>query len=152
MLPGRSVRQKNVEGTRCNTNASDKTQNDIALSFKKSPGGAQGLDEEKLERASMKNRNWLCFSLDRIGMLMLAGAGLSLAGALWFAGASIEAVLMGDFFILLKVAVASFLLARSYEIAVVINMKKQDVRRAPESIEADTVKQAQQGAGLSRAA
>jgi hypothetical protein len=90
----------------------------------------------------MKNRNWFCVSLDKIGLVMLTGAGLALAGALWFSGAALEIVLMGDFFVLLKVAVGSFLLARTYEIAVVINIQTQDVRRATESIPTETVKQA----------
>ena len=100
----------------------------------------------------MKNRNLLSYSLDIIGLAMLVGAGLALASALWFAGATVEAVLMGVFRTALEVSVGSFLLARSFDIALIL--KHQDVADKPaaETFPVATVEQLPQRDSLPRAA
>lgn len=100
----------------------------------------------------MKNRNLLSYTLDITGMALLVGAGLALAAALWFAGATVEAVLMGAFRTALEACVASFLLARSYEIALIL--KHQDVAEKPaaETYAVAKVEQLPQRDSLPRAA
>lgn len=100
----------------------------------------------------MKNRNWFCYSLDMIGMAMLVGAGLALVGALWFAGATVETVLMGAFSTGLKAAVVSFLLARSYEITMILKNQGETAKPAAETFAVDNVEQLPQRESLPRAA
>ncbi len=100
----------------------------------------------------MKNRNWFCYSLDMIGMAMLVGAGLALVGALWFAGSTVETVLMGAFSTGLKAAVVSFLLARSYEIAMILKYQDETAKPAAETFAVDNVEQLPQRESLPRAA
>jgi|GEM_PF-3152242 hypothetical protein len=73
----------------------------------------------------MKNRNWLCYSLDLIGLAALTGAGLSLIGALWLSASAAEALLLSTFSYCLMGAVGAFLAARMWEIS-------QVLQKAPE--------------------
>ena len=83
---------------------------------------------------------------------MLVGAGLALVCALWFAGATVETVLMGAFRTALQMAVGSFLLARSFEIAIIIKHQGTATKPAAETYTVDNVEQLSKRASLPRAA
>ncbi len=101
----------------------------------------------------MKNRNLLSYSLDMIGLAMLAGAGLALVCALWFAGATVETVLMGAFRTALQLAVGSFLLARCYDIGLILKHQDQVASKpATETYAVANVEQLPQRDSLPRAA
>ena len=100
----------------------------------------------------MKNRNLLSYSLDMIGLALLVGAGLALAGALWFAGATVETVLMGAFRTALQLSVGSFLLARCYEIALILKHQDDVAKPAAETFAVANVEQLPQRDSLPRAA
>ena len=100
----------------------------------------------------MKNRNWFCYSLDMIGLAMLAGAGLAMLCALWLAGATVETVMMGAFRTALELAVGSFLLARSYEIATILKHDRVAEKPALEIFTNDNVEQLPKRDSLPRAA
>lgn len=100
----------------------------------------------------MKNRNWFCYSLDMIGLAMLAGAGLAMLCALWLAGATVEAVMMGAFRTALELAVGSFLLARSYEIATILKHDRVVEKPVLETFTNDNVEQLPKRDSLPRAA
>ena len=100
----------------------------------------------------MKNRNWFCYSLDMIGLAMLIGAGLALVCALWLAGATVETVLMGAFRSALQMAVGSFLLARSFEIAMIIKHQGTATKPIVQTYTADNVEQLPKRGSLPRAA
>ena len=100
----------------------------------------------------MKNRNWFCYSLDMLGLAMLVGSGLALVCSLWFAGAALETVLMDAFRTALQLAVGSFLLARSYEIAMIIKHQGVATKPAAETFVVDNVEQLPKRDSLPRAA
>ena len=100
----------------------------------------------------MKNRNWFCYSLDIIGLAMLAGAGLAMLCALWLAGATVETVMMGAFRTALELAVGSFLLARSYEIATILKHDRVTEKPVRETFTNDNVEQLPKRDRLPRAA
>ena len=100
----------------------------------------------------MKNRNWFCYALDMIGLAMLVGAGLALVCALWFSGATVETVLMGAFRTALQMAVGSFLLARSFEIAMIIRHQDTATKPITETYTLDNVEQLPKRDSLRRAA
>ena len=83
---------------------------------------------------------------------MLVGAGLALVCALWFAGATVETVLMGAFRTALQMAVGSFLLARSFEIAIIIKHQGTATKPVAETYTVDNVEQLSKRASLPRAA
>ena len=87
-----------------------------------------------------------------IGLAMLVGAGLALVCALWFAGASVETVLVEAFRTALQVAVGSFLLARSFEIGIILKHQSVAAKPAAESFTMDNVEQLPQRDSLPRAA
>jgi len=100
----------------------------------------------------MKNRNWFSYTLDMFGLVMLVGAGLALTSALWFSGATLETVLMGAFSTALQLAVGSFLLARSFEIAMILKREGAPAKPATETFVADNIEQLPQRDSLPRAA
>lgn len=100
----------------------------------------------------MKNRNWFCSSLDMLGLAMLTCAGLALICALWFAGTTVETVVIGAFRTALELAVGSFLLARSYEIAIILKHDRVAEKPAMESFSSDTIEQLPTRDTLPRAA
>ncbi len=100
----------------------------------------------------MKNRNWFCYSLDMIGLVLLAGAGLALVGAFWFSGTPVETVAIGAFRTGLEVAVGSFLLARSFEIALILKRDRVTEKPVLESFSSDNVEQLPTRDNLPRAA
>lgn len=83
---------------------------------------------------------------------MLVGAGLALFGAIWFSGATVEAVLMGAFRTTLKMAVGSFLLARSFEIAMIIKHQGTATKPVTETYTVDNIEQLPKRDSLPRAA
>ncbi len=83
---------------------------------------------------------------------MLVGAGLALVSALWFAGATVETVLMGAFRTALQMAVGSFLLSRSYEIAMIIKHQGTATKPVVETYAVDNVEQLPKRDSLPRAA
>lgn len=87
-----------------------------------------------------------------LGLIMLVGSGLALVCALWFAGATVETVLMGAFRTALQFAVGSFLLARSYEIAMIIKHQGVATKPAAATFTVDNVEQLPQRDSLPRAA
>ncbi len=100
----------------------------------------------------MKNRNWFCYSLDMIGLAMLICAGLAMICALWFAGATAEPIMMGVFRTGLELAVGSFLLARSYEIAIILKHDRMAEKPVLEPFTSDNVEQLPKRDSLPRAA
>lgn len=100
----------------------------------------------------MKNRNWFCYSLDTIGLAMLACAGLALVCAFWFSGTAVETVVIGAFRTALELAVGSFLLARSCEIALILRHDRLAEKPATETFSSDNVEQMPQRDSLPRAA
>ena len=100
----------------------------------------------------MKNRNWFCSSLDMLGLAMLACAGLALICALWFAGTTVETVVIGAFRTALELAVGSFLLARSYEIVIILKHDRVAEKPAMESFSSDNIEQLPTRDTLPRAA
>lgn len=100
----------------------------------------------------MKNRHWFCYSLDMIGLAMLAGAGLAIVGALWFAGTTVEAIVIGAFRTALELAIGSFLLARSYEIALILKHDRTAQKPAMATFTSDNVEQMPKRDSLPRAA
>jgi hypothetical protein len=86
------------------------------------------------------------------GLATLVGAGLALICALWFAGASIEPVLMAAFHSALELTVGSFLLARSYEIAMILKHQGAMVKPVAETFTVDNIEQLPKRDSLPRAA
>lgn len=68
----------------------------------------------------MKNRNWLCYVLDSLGITALISAAIALATALWFNAIVAEALLYSAFSYSLMAAVGAFLSARVVEIAKIL--------------------------------
>ena len=64
----------------------------------------------------MKNRNWICYSLDICGTIALLGAGLALVAALWFTASMPEPLLLIAFKYCLITAVGAFIAARVCEL------------------------------------
>ena len=100
----------------------------------------------------MKNRNWFCYSLDMMGLAMLICAGLAMFCALCFAGATAEPIMMGVFRTGLELAVGSFLLARSYEIAIILKHDRMAEKPVLEPFTSDNVEQLPKRDSLPRAA
>jgi hypothetical protein len=100
----------------------------------------------------MKNRNWFSYSLDMVGLATLLGAGLALVSAMWFTGATVETVLMGAFRTALQLAVGSFLLARSFEIAMILKHQGVNAKPVVEPFALDNVEQLPRRDSLPRAA
>lgn len=100
----------------------------------------------------MKNRNWFCYSMDMFGLAMLVGAGLALVCAFWVSGTSEEAVVIGAFRTALELAVGSFLLARSFEIGIILMLDRVAAKPAVESFSSDNVEQLPTRDTLPRAA
>jgi hypothetical protein len=57
----------------------------------------------------MKNRNWLCYVIDSVGITALIIAAIALATALWFNAIVGEALLCSAFSYSLMAAVGAFL-------------------------------------------
>ena len=150
---GRSDSIKSVKSqTFCGAlNSIDANANYICSTHKNTPDVARRPVEET-EKTNMKNRNWFSYSLDMMGLVMLVGAGLALTAALWFAGATVETVLMGAFRTALQLAVGSFLVARSFEIALILKHEGAPAKPAAETFVADNVEQLPQRESLPRAA
>ena len=100
----------------------------------------------------MKNRNWFSYSLDMIGLAMLVGAGLALVCALWFAGATVETVLMGAFRNALQLSVGSFLLARTFDIVRILKTQDHIAKPTAETFAVDNIEALPQRDSLPRAA
>lgn len=100
----------------------------------------------------MKNRNRLSYSLDILGLTLLGSAGLALLAALWFAGASQEATLVGSFRLALMLAVGAFLVARSIEIVQIIQHDRVAEKPITETYTADNVEHLPKRDSLPRAA
>lgn len=100
----------------------------------------------------MKNRNWFCYSLDIIGLALLACAGLAIFCALWFAGAPVEPLMMGAFHTALKLGIGSLLLARSLEIANILRHESRAEKPVVETFTNDNVEQLPKRDVLPRAA
>ena len=100
----------------------------------------------------MKNRNWFCYALDMIGLAMLTGAGLALICAFWFSGTAVETAVIGAFRTALELAVGSFLLARSCQIAIILRHDRVAEKPAMESFSSDNVEQLPTRGTLPRAA
>lgn len=67
----------------------------------------------------MKNRRPLSIALDYVGIIALAGAGLALGGALWFAASLAEPIWLRAFGYCLMAATGAFLTARVSELMLV---------------------------------
>ena len=106
----------------------------------------------KKTETAMKNRNWFCYSLDMIGLAMLVCAGLALVCTFWFSGTTVETVVIGAFRTALELAVGSFLLARSCEIALILRRDRLVEKPATETFSSDNVEQMPQRDSLPRAA
>jgi hypothetical protein len=100
----------------------------------------------------MKNRNWFCYSLDMIGLALLACAGLALVCAFWFSGTAVETVVIDAFRTGLALAVGSFLLARSFEIALILKRDRVIEKPATETFSSNNVEQLPTRDELPRAA
>ena len=100
----------------------------------------------------MKNRNRLSYSLDVLGLALLGSAGLALLAALWLAGASPEATLIGSFRLALMLAVGAFLVARSIEIIQIVQHERVAEEPVTESYAADNVEHLPKRDSLPRAA
>jgi hypothetical protein len=64
----------------------------------------------------MRNRHWICYALDILGIIGLGAAVLALASGLWFAGSTAEGMLVVAFRLMLGFSLGAFMLARSLEI------------------------------------
>ena len=84
----------------------------------------------------MKNRSWICYSLDYLGAIALLGAGFTLIGALWFAAFVPEPLLLVAFKYCLIGAASAFIMARLYEITDV--MRSSGSARADDLLAPDT--------------
>lgn len=104
------------------------------------------------EKNDMKNRNWFCYSLDMLGLTLLASAALALLAAVWFGGAALEVTLLAAFRAALMGAVASFLTARSVEIVRLVLHEKHAPAKVVETYVSDNVEQLPERRNLPRAA
>ncbi|MGE0486738.1 MAG: hypothetical protein AB7Q81_21475 [Gammaproteobacteria bacterium] len=69
----------------------------------------------------MKNRNWICYTLDYAGIVALVAAGIALVGAYRFSGSVLEGTILTAFTWCLAGGVGSFLVARICEITWIMN-------------------------------
>jgi hypothetical protein len=69
----------------------------------------------------MKNRNWICYTLDYAGIVSLVAAGIALLGAYWFSGSVLEGTILTTFTWCLAGGVGALLVARVCEIARIMN-------------------------------
>jgi len=64
----------------------------------------------------MRNRHWICYALDILGIIGLGAAGLALLSGLLFAGHAAEGILILAFRLTLGFSLGAFMLARGLEI------------------------------------
>ncbi len=95
----------------------------------------------------------LTFALDLAGVAALTAAAIALGGALWFAQAVAETVLLDAFRYCLAGAIGAFLVARSVDIAQVLRTAaRTPVVSATVATIADNVEALPERAALQRAA
>lgn len=99
----------------------------------------------------MKNRNWICYSLDTCGMIALLGAGFALVAALWFTAAMPEPLLLIAFKYCLIIAVSASVAARVCELTRVLRTAPAPVVETV-VLSADNVKKLPRPEQLPRAA
>ena len=87
----------------------------------------------------MKNRYWICYTLDYAGIVALVTAGIALLGAHWFSGSVVEGAVLTAFTYCLAGGVGAFLAARMCEIARVlgghVDASMEEIVELPSNVE-----------------
>ena len=78
----------------------------------------------RTNRRIMKNRSFICYALDILGLVALVGAAFALAAALKYSASAAEPLLLSTFTYSLFVAVAAFISARGLELTRVFKSAK----------------------------
>ncbi len=76
------------------------------------------------QQKNMKNRSFICYALDILGLVALVGAAFALAAALNYSASAAEPLLLSAFTYSLFITVAAFISARALELTRVFNTAK----------------------------